>query len=182
MCDNDADKIVTNKGNSLWLGNAKAALDYDFLKENNISIIVNCTPDIPFVYQNTDNNEYMNFETIRIPMNDTSSESDNNILKNNLKHVIKFISLKFFHEKKNVLIHCRAGVSRSASVMLAFLFYSIKKNIKQNNFISELSDDDIIKNIINYMLKRRSCVFFYGTRLNFKKALDDYFNTDISVY
>lgn len=181
MCSEDANIIVTNNGSALWLGNARAALDCDFLTKNNISVIVNCTADVPFV-SGTYDKRCMKFESVRIPIYDTPSSSDNDILKTKFEDVINFIYLKFFIEGKNVLIHCRAGVSRSATVTLAFLFSMIKKHTEENHLKSNLNDNQIMKNIITYMLNKRQCVFFYGTKLNFKNALDNYFNTDIILY
>ena len=54
----------------LWLGNSKAALDINFLKQNKIDLIINCTPNIPFISNN------INIETYRIPVNDSLLERD----------------------------------------------------------------------------------------------------------
>jgi protein tyrosine phosphatase len=179
---NDADLILTNQNNTLWLGNYKSALDYNFLKKNKISIIINCTPDIPFIYTmlDTDNNDFVNFESIRIPIHDNSSDKENQILLANLKDTIDFIHFKFFKQHKNILIHCAAGVSRSASVMAAFIFDTVKKD--KNKYDKNLNDSQIMKNVISYIVKKRPRAFFYGSKLNFKKALDTYFNIDVNLY
>jgi len=40
----------TKKSGALWLGNYKSALDPVFLKDNNISVIINCSVDLPYIY------------------------------------------------------------------------------------------------------------------------------------
>ena len=183
MCTNNADLILTNENTSLWLGNSRAALDFNFLKKNNISVIVNCTDEIPFIY-NIMNiksiSPHLHIESTRIPIYDSPLYKDNHKLYISLKDVLRFIKTKFFKEHKNILIHCAAGMSRSASVMAAFLFKNMKDN-QLNNKISDktlnkLSDNEIMNNIIQYIIKKRSCAFYYGTKLNFKDALNSYFN------
>ena len=40
MSHNDnANEIIPN----LWLGNAKASMDEDFIRQNNITVVFNCT-------------------------------------------------------------------------------------------------------------------------------------------
>lgn len=172
MCDKDATLILKDNNASIWIGNKNAALDLNFLKKENISVIVNCTSHLPFIYELSDIPINL-LETIRIPINDTSNEIDNCIMESKLKIMLPFIYKKFKVEHKNILIHCHAGISRSASVTAAVLFYIFKndKNLKQN-----VSDKELLWNIINYIKKKRSCVFYYGTKFNFQKALYNTFN------
>ena len=165
MCDNNVDLILKYKNASLWLGNRHAALDLDFLKKANISLVINCTENLPFIYDITD--EYMALESIRIPINDTSSEQDNIKMQNDLEKILPIIYDKFINKQKNILIHCYAGISRSASVMAAAIFYIFKKDKNLNI----TNDKQLLNNIIEFIIKRRSCTFYYGTKLNFKKAL-----------
>lgn len=173
MCTNNVNLILTNDNTSLWLGNKDAALDLNFLKKANISVIINCTTNIPFIYEIINIPTNISLETIRIPINDTSSIFDNDVLTSQLKKILPFLYKKFKIEHKNILIHCYAGVSRSASVMAMFLFYMFKKEQQVNNHIS---DKDLLLNIINYIRKKRSCAFFYGTRFNFKDTFYKFIN------
>ena len=88
-CDKNANIIITYENTNLWIGNYKAALDYDFLKNNNISVIVNCTKEIPFIYDIVD--KPIKLETVRIPIFDTTSDIDNKIMNDKLDYVIPFI-------------------------------------------------------------------------------------------
>jgi protein tyrosine phosphatase len=168
MCDSNANLILKENNTSLWLGNQNAALDLDFLKREKISVIVNCTTHVPFIYEIQNIPTNIHLETIRIPVNDSSSESDNLIMAIDLYKILPFLYKKFRNENKNILIHCYAGVSRSASVTAAFLFYILKKENSKN---IKISNKDLLHNIINYIRKKRQCTFFYGTRFNFKNAL-----------
>jgi len=170
MCDNNVDLILKYKKASLWLGNRNAALDLDFLKKANISLVINCTENLPFIYDVSD--EFMTLESIRIPINDTSSDKDNMKMKDGLIKILPIIHDKFINKQKNILIHCYAGVSRSASVMAATLFYIFKKDKNLNI----TNDKELLNNIIQFIINRRSCTFYYGTKLNFRNSLVKTFN------
>lgn len=175
MCTNNADLVLSNNNTYLWLGNFSSALNFNFLKNNNISVIVNCTYEIPFIYDiNLKFNSYLHVESIRIPIGDTNEPYDNLTLSLALPKVINFIKTKFFKEHKNILIHCAAGKSRSASVLAAFLFDSIKE--KNNKQEQNISDNELMINIIHYIIDKRSCTFYYGTKFNFLSALNSQFN------
>lgn len=182
-CDDNANLILTYKNTNLWIGNSKAALDYNFLKNNNIGVVVNCTKDIPFIYNLT--NKPIKIETVRIPIFDTSSTTDNKIMKEKLDDVIPFMNTKFFKEHKNILVHCAAGKSRSASVVAAFLYNFIKnidkdflkRSLGKNDSYKIANDDQIMINVIKYIISKRSCTFFYGSKVNFTNALREYSGT-----
>ena len=177
VCDNNADLIIIDNGNTIWLGNFHSALDFNFLKHNNINVIINCTKEIPFIYDILDNTP-LHLETVRIPLYDTPDIKDNKMLYNHLKKTIEFINLKFFNEHKNILIHCAAGKSRSASVLAGFLFYNIinSHNITYDKYKYTISNSQIMNNVIKHIIKRRPCAFYYGKKFNFKNALQSYFN------
>ena len=44
MESNIADEIIPR----LWLGNAKASMDEEFIRRNNITAVFNCTKNLPF--------------------------------------------------------------------------------------------------------------------------------------
>jgi len=100
---------------NLFLGSASDANDFLFIKQNNIKLIVNVTKDIETDYPALG---FDDIKVIRIPIDDIDTESlnTNNLLVSTLKTIRKYMD-----ENKGVLVHCRAGVSRSASVVIAFL-------------------------------------------------------------
>jgi len=94
----------------IWLGNMKAALDPKFIKENKISVIINASVDIPFIFDVIDPAEYgiSKLETYRIPVYDSLLEHDIYIMEQYLHKVLQFLLKKLLKEKKNILIHCHA--------------------------------------------------------------------------
>jgi len=94
----------------VWLGNYKAALDPKFIKDNNISVIINCSVDLPFIFNLIDPAEHgiSKLETYRIPVYDSLLEHDIYIMEQYLHKVLPFLLKKLLKEKKNILIHCYA--------------------------------------------------------------------------
>ena len=116
LCDfnliNNQDLIIKN----LWLGNHKSSLDKEFLLNNNIKLIINLSKDLPF----TD----LNIDKFRISIHDNRSlESDIGMIQN-FYHTYNLIDNKLL-KNESVLIHCRAGMQRSAALLALYL---MKKN------------------------------------------------------
>ena len=114
MYSNDADLVIKN----IWLGNKSSSQNREFLNNNKIKLVVNCTTDIniPQWYEEDDINY------IRLPIYDWNSESNNNILKAEIMNIIN--TMHIYKEKnKNILVHCFAGMQRSATVIACYLMY-----------------------------------------------------------
>ena len=109
---NPADQIIPG----IWLGNRNAALDPNFLRVNGINAVFNCTKDIPF------------HETVvrryRVPVDDNLEDSEIRNLELWSFELVYKIAL----EKKRgpILIHCAAGIQRSAATVAMFLIASYK--------------------------------------------------------
>jgi protein-tyrosine phosphatase len=108
---------MTNIIHTIYLGNKHNAHDDVFIKDNNIKYIINITLDIPNKYNNI---TYYNYniedscdDDIQKYFNDITSIINNN--KNN-----------------NILVHCRVGKSRSATVILAYLMKYENMTLKQS--------------------------------------------------
>ena len=96
----------------VWLGNRFAALDEKWLQQNNITVVFNCTKDIPF--HPSAKIRY------RVPVDDNLQADE----INNMTRWSPEIAYKVIHEYnqgRNILIHCAAGMQRSAAVMTMFL-------------------------------------------------------------
>ena len=92
----------------LWLGNKISALDETFLREKHITAVFNCTKDFPF--------SPMIGHKYRVPVDDNLEP----IEINNMERWAPEIVYKVVSEYKKgnvVLIHCHAGMQRSAAVM-----------------------------------------------------------------
>lgn len=154
----------------LYLGNYKAALDSDFIKDNNIDIIVNCTPNIPFI----NNTDIENIEFIRIPVEDSLLEKDIILMEEYFNYLIPYLH-DSYNNNKNILIHCYAGKQRSAIVVAALLKNLLDTHSININLTNESKKGDFYK-IINYIISKRPQVFTYGFKINFKKSYKRFFN------
>jgi protein-tyrosine phosphatase len=114
---NDADEIIPR----LWLGNVRASQDTEFIKNNKIQVVFNCTknlefsPNIPIKY--------------RIPLDDNLQEDE---IKNMelWSNEIAFKIISEYLSGKSILVHCMAGMQRSAAAVAMFLiaFYKMRAN------------------------------------------------------
>lgn len=94
--------------NNLYLGDVESATSHN-IKDNNIEIIVNVS-NIKYKY--FDKVEYYHYN-----INDESSE-------NIYEYFDKFINLIKNNPTKNILVHCENSVSRSVTLVLAYLIDS----------------------------------------------------------
>ena len=91
----------------LWLGNQKASVDQEFLSKNQITTVFNCTKDYPF-HPNVP-------RQYRLPVDDNlqSDEIRNMTL---WSHEAVYKVLSEYNRGNRILIHCYAGVQRSAAL------------------------------------------------------------------
>jgi protein-tyrosine phosphatase len=169
----------TNLNGQLWLGNYKAALDPEFIKNNNISVIVNVSVDIPYIYDiiEPENHGLTKLETFRIPVEDSQLDRDIYLMEKYFHTALPFLLKKLLSEHKNVLVQCAAGKQRSAILVSAFLFLVVENGLLNVNNIKTSTDKSkTINRIIAYMIEKRPCVFRYGLKINFKTSLENFFN------
>lgn len=123
----------------LWLGNYKAATDLDFLMDNKIDHIINITTDLPNLFN------FISCTQYRIRDSDACDKN----LTAMMDQAVDIIHQKLLC-KKNVLVHCKNGHHRSASVIVYYL-------IKYYNM--HLSDAIIfVKHIRPTTLQRSTCL------------------------
>lgn len=132
----------------LWLGNKNAASDGEWLRQHGITVVFNCTkdwpfhPDIPRQY--------------RVPVHD-------NLEREEIQNMYKWapeIMVKLVQEYKRgetILVHCHAGMQRSAAVVAMFLMT-----------IHGMSKDEAIQ----FIKSKRAIAFFPSA--NFEPALDQW--------
>src|SRR5579862_8049066 len=97
----------------LWIGDRDYALNIDWLRKNNISVVINCTKNLPFA-------DYEGLQHIlRIPVSD-------NLENEEIEKMQKYLSpvtdkIQQWIPNHNILVHCFAGRQRSSAVILAYL-------------------------------------------------------------
>ncbi|CAF0873711.1 unnamed protein product [Rotaria sordida] len=98
----------------IFVGNILDAQTCDRLIQNGITHIVNCTPDLPFYWEKK-------YEYMRVDILDSPSQN----IRKHFEDFISFIDNALRIKTNNVLVHCSAGISRSPTLVLA---YMMKKN------------------------------------------------------
>lgn len=96
----------------LWLGNVKVSVDEDFIRYNNIRVVFNCTKNLPF--SPIIPNKY------RIPLDDNLQEEE----IRNMELWSSEIAYRIISEYiagNGILVHCMAGMQRSAAAMACML-------------------------------------------------------------
>lgn len=103
----------------LFLGNAANSEDSEALSRHHIQYILNVTPDLPNVFEESGSIRYM-----QIPIADHWSQN----LAKFFPKAIEFID-EARSNQKGVLVHCLAGVSRSVTITVAYLMYKMSLSL-----------------------------------------------------
>ena len=105
---NDADEIIPR----LWLGNIRSSQDKDFIQREKINVVFNCTKDLPFL----DSIE----KKYRVPVDDNLEEEEIRNLElwsSEIAHKL----LTLYNKGHTILVHCYAGMQRSAACVAMLL-------------------------------------------------------------
>jgi protein tyrosine phosphatase len=137
----DADEIIPR----LWIGNWRVAHNADWLRTNRINAVFNCTKQVPF--HPTVPSQY------RVPVDDNLQPAE---IKN-MEEWAPEIAYKIYREYtagSRILVHCHAGIQRSATAVAFFLLIFTGRPLIQ----------------IMYMIQSRRSITFRPTP-NFAPAL-----------
>ncbi|TRY54137.1 hypothetical protein DNTS_034822 [Danionella cerebrum] len=95
----------------LHLGNERDAQDLDLLRQRGIGFILNVTTQLPLYHQ-----QLGIFSYRRLPASDSSRQN----LRMYFEEAFEFIE-EAHQSGHGILVHCQAGVSRSATIVIAYL-------------------------------------------------------------
>lgn len=158
----------------LYLGNNEGAKNLELLKKNNITGILICGYFLSEFYPNEFKYKTLEFE-----------DNEYEIITYSLVKGIDFID-----NNETVFVHCRKGVSRSSSVVIAYLMFHFKKpydeifnyvlkkksNIQpNNNFIKQLKEFEEMIKACNYDKKliKEFCINFIDKKYGQKVEINN---------
>lgn len=141
---NNADMIVPR----IWLGNKNASMDEVFLRQNGIETVFNCTKDLPF--HSSMRRRY------RVPVDDNLEEEEIRNMELWSFEIIYKLLLEY-KQGKTILVHCAAGIQRSAAVTAMFLMV-----------FTGMKHEDAMQ----YIRERRPIAFFKNA--NFLKSIQGF--------
>ena len=125
----------------IWIGNIYDLFINDFINDNLIDIIINCTEDIGFP-------NIPNIQKVRIPF--SKNKTNFQLLKDNQKNILDFLNQNI--ENKNIFIICYNGISISPLIVALYIkeYYHIDNKNIIDSFKSKNKDIFIDQIIINF--------------------------------
>lgn len=148
----------------LWIGDVKSSEDKNFIKENGIEVVVNCTKNLPHCFEAFSTKEIPNeivdkyfIKYYRVSCDDNGRESEVENFYNDTKKIINDV-LQDYNSGKNILIHCVAGQQRSCSFALCLM--------------NSLGMDK--KDAFKKIRENRESSFNFGFEVHFQKAIDNF--------
>jgi len=128
---------------NLWIGDYKSALNKKFLIKNNIKLIINCSKTLDFT-------DLENIIKIRLSMNDDRKEiSDQKMIK--LFPTVYDIINNNLKNNNGVLVHCKAGMQRSATIVALYLMRKYNINFEEVKKIIRNKRNIVFRPYINFI-------------------------------
>ena len=103
----------------LYIGSAENASDIKWLSRNGITHIVNCALELPDYFPKR-------FNYLSLNLDDTPSQNLNDAFEKSYRFIHSAIT-----NGGRVLVHCYAGISRSASMVIYYLMRRYARNYYQ---------------------------------------------------
>jgi protein tyrosine/serine phosphatase len=104
----------------LWLGDFRAARNGEFLKQHSFVAVFNCTKDLPF--------HEGNWNKYRVPVDDNLQQVE---IRNMALYSFEAVYQLCLELKRGpVLVHCAAGMQRSAAIVAMYIIATSKYKIE----------------------------------------------------
>jgi hypothetical protein len=128
--------MITEIISGLWIGNIDDSYDMEFYKDNKITIMINCTNDIPCL-------DIPETKKIKIPLSVYLDPSkDIPLLKNNMKRIIEYIHQH--KETDNIFIYGHTNYSIPSLIIGAYMITYGKISIHLIMDILHSKNKDIV--------------------------------------
>jgi len=104
----------------IFVGNILDAQNFDRLRQNGITHVINSTPDLPLFWENK-------CKYLRVDILDLPSQN----IRKHFEITFQFIDEALQHKTNNVLVHCSAGISRSPTLVLAYMIKKYQMKLEE---------------------------------------------------
>jgi len=109
---------------NLWLGNQDDAQSYFFLQEKKIQIVINCTPNSPFIQGE------FSIEKKRLNISNSSSYHDNKKMYENFDYIVEYM-YHALNQNRSILVHDFDGQQRAPTIIVAYLIHYARVSAEQ---------------------------------------------------
>jgi len=113
---------------NLYIGSKNHAMSLEILDHIGVDLVINCTRNIPNYFETLDIYTDRIIDYIRVPINDIATEDICKYFDVTSKRIQQALD-----SGRTVFVHCKAGVSRSASIVIAHLIKNEKMSFAAAN-------------------------------------------------
>ena len=103
----------------LWIGSKGDSMDISFMRRHDVGLVVNCSRNIPSRFA-----KYVRYE--RVAVDDAPHDPiEQSTMLSRLPVIVRAIDAAL-RAGEGVLVHCHAGMQRSAAVVAAYLMWKLR--------------------------------------------------------